>query len=89
METLGQLCPSLIVARSERVKLYTFPESERVNALVQEVKELLHIVQVIEPVLTMAAALSVQSPFSRVPLGHNDITVSHPLLDQSQLCSNC
>ena len=31
--------------------------------------------QVIEPVLTMAAALSVQSPFSRVPLGQNDITV--------------
>ena len=33
-------------------------------------------VQVIEPVLTVAAALSVQSPFNRVPLGHNDISVS-------------
>ena len=31
--------------------------------------------QVIEPVLAIAAALSVQSPFSRVPLGQGDISV--------------
>ncbi|CAI7996256.1 Probable ATP-dependent RNA helicase DHX34 [Geodia barretti] len=36
---------------------------------------------VIEPVLTMAAALSVQSPFSRVPLGQNDITVARRPLE--------
>ena len=31
--------------------------------------------QVIEPVLAIAAALSVQSPFSRVMLGQSDISV--------------
>lgn len=35
-----------------------------------------HDYQVIEPVLVMAAALSVQSPFSRVPLGQSNINVS-------------
>ena len=43
-----------------------------------EVKLRCALVQVIEPVLTIAAALSVQSPFSRVPLGHSDINVGFP-----------
>ena len=33
------------------------------------------LLQVIEPVLAIAAALSVQSPFSRVMLGQSDISV--------------
>ena len=49
----------------------------REKDIIQEMFFLLFVCcfQVIEPVLTMAAALSVQSPFSRVPLGQNDITV--------------
>ena len=34
-----------------------------------------YVLQVIEPVLAIAAALSVQSPFSRVMLGQSDISV--------------
>ena len=38
---------------------------------------LLSNLQVIDPVLVVVAGLSVQSPFSRVPLGQSDISVSH------------
>ena len=34
------------------------------------------IMQVTEPVLVMAAALSIQSPFNRVPLGQSNINVT-------------
>lgn len=37
-------------------------------------------VQVIEPVLAIAASLSVQSPFNRAPLGQSDINVSYRTL---------
>ena len=42
----------------------------------------------IDPVLVVVAGLSVQSPFSRVPLGQSDISVSTYLcLSYSCLCS--
>ena len=49
--------------------------------------------QVIEPVLAIAAALSVQSPFSRVMLGQSDISVyRHKILMPCgvvQIVSHC